>query len=415
MKILWVSASIFSDTEEKQSGVWQKALAQKLAAFDDVELYNISYQNNNSETCEVAFGRIKQFGLPRAGITKKGYPPKKTITQFKIIVQKINPDVIHIWGSENPFKLLPFDDDVPGIKVLSMQGVLGSIAECLLNGLTFRQLLSTIGFREIIKRENLFSVEKSFYKDATIEEMMIQKCKYIISQSEWTESQISPVNPEVHFYRIHRVLRPSFIESKKWTEFEHIKPIIYSAALGYSLKGLHVLIKALNIVKSVYPDVELRLAGAVGRTDFLGDGYLRLIYRMINKYGLLNNITWLGAITANEIVKNLQEATVFVNPSYVESYSLVVAEAMSVGTPSVISNAGAMPELAENNKEALFFSPGDYRQCASKIIRLLSDEVLSNEISENAQRRAEERNISMDTAAEQIRIYEEIIQREQTF
>ncbi len=414
MKVLWISAAIFSDVEEKQSGVWQKALALKLSANTDIQLYNIAYQNKSKDIIQNDFSNIKQWGIPRVGKNRNGYPPEKVVLFFKNIVKEINPDIVHIWGSENAFKLLPLDNDSPGIKVISMQGVLGSIAEVLLSGLTFRELISTIGIRELIKRENLFSLQRSFFYDASVEEKMIKKCSHIITQSEWTESQIKPINRDAHYYRIHRVLRTSFIEAKKWTEFDHKTTIIYSAAVGYTLKGLHVLIKALSIVKSVYPDVELRLAGSVGRKDFIGDGYIRLIHRMINKFGLQRNIIWLGAISASEIVRNLQEATVFVNPSYVESYSLVVAEAMSVGTPSVISNAGAMPELAENNKEALFFSPGDYRQCAHKIIRLLSDPDYAKELSVKAQMRATYRNSIIDTATEQIKIYQKIRQVEET-
>lgn len=414
MRILWISASIFDDSEEKQSGVWQKALALKLSAYPDIELINLSYQRVSSELIEINFGSIKQWGMPRCGKVKRGYPPKRVIYLFYDIIKKINPDIIHIWGSENPFKLLPFQDDLPGIKVLSMQGVLSSVAENLLNGLTLKQLISTIGIREIIKRETLFTIRKSFYDSASIERIMIKKCRYILTQSEWTESQVRPVNPDVHFFRVGRVLRTSFVEAKKWTEFEHNNPIIYSAAVGYTLKGLHVLIKAVNIVKSVYPNVELRLAGALGRTDFLGDGYLRLIQSMIKKYGLQNNVTWLGAIAASEIIKNLQEASVFVNPSFIESYSLVLAEAMTIGTPCVISYAGAMPELAENKKEALFFTPGDYKNCAYQIINLLSNPDIATDLSINAQKRAEYRNSITDTAAEQMRAYEAILLLEET-
>jgi len=409
MKILWISATIFTDAEEKQSGVWQKSLALKLALNKDIELINISYQNSSREVIEYSFSNIKQYGLPRLGKAKRGYPPQETILLFEKIIIENNPDIIHIWGSENPLKLLAFDQKLQGIKVLSMQGVLGSIAECLLNGLTYRELVSTIGIRELLKRETLFSIKKSFYQDAKIEHEMIQKSKYIITQSEWTESQIKPINSNAQFFRINRVLRDTFVAAKKWNEFEHKKPVIYSAAIGYSLKGLHVLIKSLSIVKSIFPNVELRLAGAVGRKDFLGDGYIRLIIRMINKYGLQKNIIWLGAITADQIVKNLQQSSVFVNPSYIESYSVVVAEAMAVGTPSVLSFAGAMPELAESNKEALFFTPGDYKQCAAKIIKLISDNELASELSVNAQKKAEYRNSKIDTVAEQIKIYREIL------
>lgn len=412
MKILWVSATIFTEDHEKQSGVWQKSLAMQLSKLPDIELYNISYHKAESYVAEYQFAGIKQWGIKRQGKNKKGYPPKKVCMLFKELILKINPDIVHVWGSENPFKLLPFDNSFPGIKVLSMQGVLGSIAENLFNGLTNRDLISTIGIRELIKRESLFSERRSFFEEALTEEKIIANCDHIITQSEWTESQIININPSVKTYRIHRVLRADIVNSAKWTDVEHDKPIIYSAAVGYTLKGLHVLIKALAIVKVYYPNVELRLAGLTGRTDFLGEGYLRYIHRLINKNNLKSNVKWLGALDAKQISENLQNASVFVNPSFIESYSLVVAEAMTIGTPSVISYAGAMPELAEPNKEALFFTPGDYKSCACLITKLLNDSVLSQHISIHAQLRAATRNTDNKTVERQVSIYREILSSE---
>lgn len=412
LKVVWISASVFADNEEKQSGVWQKALALRLAQYAEVELSNISYQYKSKDVVLSEFGNIKQWGLPKVGKIKNGFPPKATCDVFRKIIAELNPDIIHIWGSENPFKLLPFEKDVPGVKVLSMQGVLHSIAENLMHGLSRTDLLSTLGIHELIKRDSLFDIKKSFEYNGMLEKQMIRSCNYIITQSEWTTSQIRPINLSAVHFRINRVLRLQFLNAENWLHFNHSTPVVYSAAVGYSLKGLHILIKALAVVKKEFPDVQLRLAGAVGRTDFLGNGYIRFIRRLIDKVGVKDNVVWLGAIPAATIVAELQNASVFVHPSFIESYSLVVAEAMAVGTPSVISRAGAMPELAMDQKEALFFTPGDYKQCAQSIIQLLSDNTYSRQISTAAIHRTAQRNTDIDTPKEQLEIYKKILDLE---
>jgi glycosyltransferase involved in cell wall biosynthesis len=325
-------------------------------------------------------------------------------------LEEFKPDIIQIWGSENPLKMLPFINIYPAAKVLTMQGVMASIADKSLIGISFGDLIKTFGIRELIKRENIYSTAKSFDVEAKLENEMILKSDFIITQSNWTDSQIKHLNKKAKFFRVQRELRPDFVTvDKKWTEVPHSQPIIYSAAVGYTLKGLHILIKALAIIKSYYPNIELRLAGAIGRTDLFGDGYLRLILKYIKANDLENNVVWLGAISSKDIITNLQEASVFVNPSFVESYSMVVAESMAIGTPAVISYAGAMPELAEDKKEALFFTPGDFKQLASCIISLLSDAELSKKISLAAQERANLRLNHIDNVIEQYQIYEEII------
>ena len=409
MRILWISASIFDAKEEKQSGVWQKAMAFRLAEDKGIILGNISYQSLTKDISRSVYNNIMQWGIPRLGRAIKGMPPQKVCVLFEQAVKEFNPDIIHVWGSENPFKLLPFLS-IKNIPVLlTVQGVLGSISETILKGLSFREVVSTIGIREILTNSSLIAIRRSFIKETLIEEQILRAADFIETQSDWTDSQIMPINSNARFFRTQRVLRNSFLHSRKWLSFEHSKPIIYTASWGYSLKGLHILIDALAIVRDFFPDVELRIAGAVGRHDWLGDGYFRLILRKIREHRLEQNVVWLGAIDSNEIALNLQQASVFVSTSFVESYSLTLAEAMCIGTPSVISYAGAMPELALPEREALFFSPGDYKRCANQIIRLLKNGDLALELSSRSIKRSEERERDVDVVEMQTKTYKEIM------
>ena len=409
MKVLWISLRLFENSDEKQTAVWLKALAVKLSEMPNLQLANVSKNANSKDLKRCDFGAIQQWALPGFAIDKKGLPPQNIQSYYSDILNEFKPDIIQVWGSENPLKLLPFINQYPAAKVLTMQGVLGSIADRSLIGLSFNNIISTIGIREIIKRQNIYTVAQSFNDEAVHENEMIKQSGYIITQSNWTDTQIRHLNTKAIFYRVQRELRHEFISlGRKWTDFTHENPIVYSAAIGYTLKGLHTLIRAISIVSQFFPHVELRLAGITGRRDWLGDGYLRFILKEIKKHNLEGNIVWLGPIAAKDIVKNLQESSVFVNPSMVESYSMVVAEAMAVGTPSVISYAGAMPELAEDKKEALFFTPGDYKQLAHKIISLLTNEQLSKSISIAAQSRSNKRIQENDNAAQQYQIYQDI-------
>lgn len=409
MKVLWVSSRIFDEADEKQSGVWQKALAEKLAEEQGLILGNISYQDGITVTTYSVYKTIHQWGIPRFGKVKNGVPPEKVCRLFSEAVMQFNPDIIHIWGSENPFKLLPFRSDLSGIKVLAIQGLLSSMGLNCLPWFTIKELLSMIGLREIIKGGNVFSVQRSFVKEGRIEDEMIKICDYVISQSEWTESHLLSINKNIKYFRTHRALREPFVKCKKWDEFEHNEFIIYTSSYGYTWKALYILIRALPIIKIYFPKIQLRIAGNIGRTDFLGEGYLRYIVKLIKKSRIADNIKWLGPLNADQTVHELQQASVYVNPSNVESYSNTLAEAMSVGTPSVVTFAGAMPELADNNKEALYFTIGDYKRCAHLIIKLLCDEKLSTEISQNALKRSLERNKIKDVASNQMDIYRKIL------
>ena len=96
-------------------------------------------------------------------------------------------------------------------------------------------------------------------------------------------------------------------------------------------------------------------------------------------------------------------------PSFIETYCLAFAEAMMVGTPVVCSFAGAMPELADEGEEALFYNSMDYVECAAKIDRLLQDKELASRISEKARARRFIENDPETIVNKQISNYEELL------
>ena len=100
-----------------------------------------------------------------------------------------------------------------------------------------------------------------------------------------------------------------------------------------------------------------------------------------------------------------------IQTSYVESYSLALVEAQAVGVPAIISYAGAMPELAENRKSGLFFSPGDYISCASHMIELIENKNLALSLSREEQSTAQKRNNNESVLEIQLQIYKTILKR----
>lgn len=94
------------------------------------------------------------------------------------------------------------------------------------------------------------------------------------------------------------------------------------------------------------------------------------------------NVIYLGSLDENQIITHLQEANACVIPSFIETYCLAFAESMIVGTPTIASFAGAMPELAENGKEALFYNSVDYYTCAALIDKVLQNRGLAEKLSE---------------------------------
>ena len=173
MKVLWVSARIFEEAGEKQSSVWHKAIATRLAEQEGIILGNISYQSKYRNLTHTVYRNIQQWGTPKKGKTKKGISPAYVCMQFKNVVEVFKIDIIQVWGSENPFKLLPFSFGFKVAKILTMQGVLNSIWDHILNGLTVKEIILTIGLRELITNNSLLSTRRSFQKLGAIERLVL--------------------------------------------------------------------------------------------------------------------------------------------------------------------------------------------------------------------------------------------------
>ena len=141
------------------------------------------------------------------------------------------------------------------------------------------------------------------------------------------------------------------------------------------------------------------------------DGYSIYIKKLIKNLGLESNVHYLGPIDDTQIIKELQLCSVCVIPSFIETYCLAFAEAMIIGTPTIASYAGAMPELAEHKKEALFYNSIDYYTAASYIDILIQNKNLAEFLSSNSRERRMRENNPQSVINQQLDIYNKIIQK----
>jgi glycosyltransferase involved in cell wall biosynthesis len=126
----------------------------------------------------------------------------------------------------------------------------------------------------------------------------------------------------------------------------------------------------LNLVKANYYFTAARLAPSKGInileevTKHLLDEQFKLAG--INKTDYLNkmaqNVKLLGELSVDKIGNNLSSASITIVPSIVESFGIIVAEALCCGSPVVATNVGGIPEVIAlateklNDKEMYIFN-----------------------------------------------------------
>jgi glycosyltransferase involved in cell wall biosynthesis len=108
-------------------------------------------------------------------------------------------------------------------------------------------------------------------------------------------------------------------------------------------------------------------------------------------------VRYLGHVDEPTLAALYESASVLALPSLYEGFGLPLLEAMSRGVPSVIGEAGALPELA--GTAAIAVEPEDVDAIAGALERLLSDAQLRQKLGEEGKRRAAD--FTWDKAAEQ--------------
>lgn len=122
--------------------------------------------------------------------------------------------------------------------------------------------------------------------------------------------------------------------------------------------------------------------------------------------GIYQNINFLGNLDAEGVAELLSRSHVFISPSLMENSSNSVAEAMIVGTPSVVSLVGGSCSMVKDSDTALCYPPDDPAMLAECIRMLFTDESLSKKISTNAQAVAVKRHNYKSVAKQLYSIYE---------
>ena len=142
----------------------------------------------------------------------------------------------------------------------------------------------------------------------------------------------------------------------------------------------HAILAFKKVIKRVNKPVKLVVAGKLSEID---SGYLDQLKELVKKLGLEGSVEFRINISENEKLELLKRAKVLVQPSPVEGFSIVVAEANRCGTPVVVSD-GVPFDVVEHGVNGYFYRFGDLKDFAAKTVKLLSDGELWFAMSQNA-------------------------------
>ncbi len=116
--------------------------------------------------------------------------------------------------------------------------------------------------------------------------------------------------------------------------------------------------------------------------------YLNRISRFLRDAGIEGRVQFLGAVDEKRLRQLYSACRFFVFPSTVESFGIILVEALASGCAVACSNASVMPEICAD--AAVYFESTDPNSIARHLIELHQDESLRKSLQERAVRRAAE-------------------------
>ena len=399
MKILWIVNSVLDCLskalyKKPSNGVWMDAT---LSELKEKKEYNIVVATTLKikEIVKHEEDGVIYYAIP------DNYPllykenKKSNIIAWKQLLLTENPDLIVVWGTEFTHGLcaLRIAKELGIPSVIYMQGLLRTIARFYRAGIPYEELKNTLTFRDIIKRDGILRQQKKYYKAAEKEEEMLRLSGAIISENEWCNAIVRAVVPDIKIYHCPLSINKVFTEYS-WNIDNAENFSIISNASGYTIKGLHILLKAIATLKDKYPEIKLYVPGEPPVSDgsfqwfIRKNGYTKYIEMQIKALGIKDNIVWLGRLSQTELAKRYANTHVFVMPSAIENHSRSLKEAMMVGMPCISSYVGGIPEYLNHGENGLLYRFEEYEILAMQIEKIFSDKGLAERLSHNAKKTA---------------------------
>ena len=137
-------------------------------------------------------------------------------------------------------------------------------------------------------------------------------------------------------------------------------------------KGFQVLAQAIGRLRGRVPGI---------RCVFAGRGpYLPELQSQVDIEGVSDLVHLAGYVTDEELRLLLHEAGCVVIPSLYEPFGIVALESLAANAPTIVARTGGLAEIMEGTEASLMFEPGNAKELATRIERVLMNPHVSQNI-----------------------------------
>jgi glycosyltransferase involved in cell wall biosynthesis len=413
MKVLWITNIMLPAACQKLSiptingGGWMVSLAEELKLNPEIELA-IATIYKGKDLLQFDANQITYFLLPSPCNNKYN---SSLESLWQNIVSIFSPDIVHIHGTEMAHGLALLRACPKQKAVVSIQGLISVCERYFYGGMSFIDILKNITFRDIIRRDTLFKGRQLFRNGGILEKEYITRTKDVIGRTTWDFVHTKKINPGMNYHFCNESLRSIFYENS-WDINKKQSHMIFLSQGGYPLKGMHMLLKAIALLKKEYQDIIVNVAGTdVTKFSSIKDkikisGYGKYLRKLIADLDLSANIRFSGHVNDTQMLKMYLQAHVFVCPSSIENSPNSLGEAKLLGVPCVAAFVGGIPDMSDG---ALLYRYEEYEMLAYNIKQIFENNELALHLSENGKKDALKRHDRNKNVLRLLQIYNDIL------
>lgn len=393
MKIMWLCGSVPDEVCDRFSipplkpESWIKGIHEELRNNAEISIVYLLPERLSDKKIDWVCDNTHYISYPE---TKPGLEPA-VFDFFVALLNREKPDCVHIFGTEGArtLSMLRAGEATGYIDkmVIHIQGLVSVCARHYTLGLP-ESVIHQYTLRDFIRHNNIYQAQKRFMELGRLEIASIQKVKHVMGRTDWDYACTTQINPQVEYHYCGEMLRKAFFHNR-WNLRDCERHSIFVSQSGYPIKGFHLMLEAMREIVKRYPDAHLYTTGLNPLKEnikgkLLQGNYRRYIGQLIQKYGLENNVTYLGFLNEEDMCNRFCKSHVFVNCSSIENSPNSVGEAMVLGMPVVSSDVGGIKSMMMHDRDGLLYQADAPYMLAYSVERIFENDNLALRLANSA-------------------------------
>ena len=326
MKILWFALTPCGATEKIAPDIhvagWLSSLERQIKLNNEINLSVCFYYNG--EVSPFEYNSVNYYPINRGPNNNRLNKFKNRLNLFNPnydrplinklleVIENVQPDIIHIHGSEENFGLV--QDKTKQQVIISIQGLLNPVLEKYFSGIP---MSCAVKYESLISKILLDSYKNQFIlfsKWALREKSILKNAKYIIGRTNWDRRISRILAPKSKYYIGNEIMRDSFYNNH-WDKLTYNKKIkVVTTMSGGLFKGIESVLKTATILTAYKFDFEWII---IGQSET--DNYPQMIKRWLKQEYIENGIFLCGRKNEFEVVKILSESDIYCQVSHIEN------------------------------------------------------------------------------------------------